>query len=154
MKQLAHAIESFAFICIVLTMLTSCDIWGAFHFTIINRTDKEVQVSYIDQLRSYEDILPTYDHGDDYDSIRFAKADSIICISPHQSVNLVYDVGLVGFRFPTESDTPESWGIVPLWQRITSIVISSDTIDASNYAGDKWQRSERDYSVIYTLTLY
>ena len=52
--------------------------------------------------------------------------------------------------YPTESDTPESWNIVPLWMRITSIVVGSDTINASYYIKDKWERSGSDY----TLNLY
>ena len=51
---------------------------------------------------------------------------------------------------PTKSDTPESWNIVPLWKRITSIVVGSDTINASYYIKDKWERSGSDY----TLNLY
>ena len=138
------------YICILIMMLTSCDYFGSFRFTINNRTDKEVRISYNEQLRSYEDILPTYEHGDDYEYTRLATTDTSISIPPYQSKDFIYDVGTVNIHFPTSDDTPESWGIVPLWERITSIVLGSDTINSSNYSKDKWERSASDY----TLNIY
>ena len=137
-------------ICIAIMVLTSCDYFGYFRFIINNQTDKEIQISYVEQVRSYEDAFPTYEHGDDYEYIRLSKSDSTICIPPYQTIKFTYDVGLVDKDFPTESDTPESWNIVPLWMRITSIVVGSDTINASYYIKDKWERSGSDY----TLNLY
>jgi hypothetical protein len=29
--------------------------------------DKEIQISYVEQVRSYEDAFPTNEHGDDYE---------------------------------------------------------------------------------------
>ena len=137
-------------ICIVIMVLTSCDYFGCFRFIINNRTDKEIRITYVEQLRSYEDVLSTYEHGDDYESIRLSGSDSTICLPPYQSVTLIYNVGHVNKDFPTMSDTPESWDIAPLWKRITSIVVGPDTINASNYTKDKWERSGSDY----TLNLY
>ena len=137
-------------ICIAIMVLTSCDYFGYFSFIINNQTDKEIQISYVEQVRSYEDAFPTYEHGDDYEYIRFFFFFSTICIPPYQTIKFTYDVGLVDKYFPTESDTPESWNIVPLWMRITSIVVGSDTINASYYIKDKWERSGSDY----TLNLY
>ena len=135
---------------ILIMMMTSCDFFGSFGFIINNRTDKEIRISYIEQLRSTEDIFPTYDHGDDYEYYRLSHDDSTVCIPPCQSFSLIYNVGLVDIYFPSKNDTPEKWGIVPLWKRITSIVIGSDTIDVSLYSKDKWERNGSDY----TLNLY
>ena len=137
-------------ICIAIMLLTSCDYFGYFSYIINNQTDKEIQISYVEQLRGYEDAFPTYEHGDVYEYIRVSKSDYTIFIPPYQTIKFTYDVGLVDKDFPTESDTPESWNIVPLWMRITSIVVGSDTINASYYIKDKWERSGSDY----TLNLY
>ncbi len=54
-------------ICIAIMVLTSCDYFGYFRFIINNQMDKEIQISYVEQVRSYEDAFPTNEHGDDYE---------------------------------------------------------------------------------------
>lgn len=119
-------------------LFSSCDYWGDFSFKIENHTSQSVVVSYYEQLQSTEDILPTYEHGEDYEWIHLADTSTKINIKPDSSFWVSYDIGRVGANWPTEQDTPERYHIVPLWERIEYIVVGSDTLDASSYSKDKW----------------
>ncbi|MBO4597363.1 MAG: hypothetical protein IKX93_00760 [Bacteroidaceae bacterium] len=137
-----------AFIGIIVATLSSCDYFGEFDFVIENRTGKEVTVSYVEQLRNYEDIFPTYRHGDDYEYIRFADADSTVYIKSDNSCLWRVDVGLVDRDFPDNNDVPEAYNVVPLWERITAIVVGTDTIPSHMYAKYKWQRNSNKYTLV------
>lgn len=145
MSTLTKTLKTIMLFVTATNMLTSCDYWGAFEFTINNRTDKEITISYFEQYRSMEDVLPTYDHREGYESIKIAEADTVVTIQPYECATWTYDVGLVSKDFPTAFDTPEHWDIVPLWQRINYIVLGSDTINASYYTRTKWTRKENEY---------
>jgi len=136
----------FGAIC-MLSALVSCEYFGSFRFIINNNTDEEMTVTYRPQLRTYEDVLPTYRHGDDYDYFRLADNDTTIIVKSHQQLDLELEVGMVDRDFPTESDTPESWGILPMWKLISCIVVGGDTIDCMNYAQEKWIRRGSEYTL-------
>lgn len=132
---------------IAACLLASCEYFGAFSFVINNTTEDTVYIAYTPQLRCWEDFFPTYDHEEDYEYIRLAETDTTITIPPFQHVEFYYDVGLVSKSFPTNDDTPENWDVVPLWQRISNIVIGTDTIAPSCYAKDKWGRDGSKYTL-------
>lgn len=136
----------------VLFTFSSCEYWGRFIFTIYNNTNDTTYVSYTPQLRSLEDILPTYDHGKDYEQIRLSESDTTVIIPPFQHITFNYDVGLVSKYFPEENDTPENWGIVPLWISITSIVMGTDTLERSDYAKEKWERDGDNYTLTFSIS--
>lgn len=129
-----------------LFLLESCDYWGSFSFIIENKTDKAVSLSYREQYQSYEDVLPTYEHGEDY-QLTISDKNVVITIEPDESRNFTYDVGMVDSSFPTEDDTPRAYGISPLWERIEYIVIGSDTILNSEYSEEKWIRKKNHYTL-------
>ncbi len=117
---------------------SSCDYWGDFSFEIENHTGHSVAVSYYEQLQSTEDILPTYEHGEDYEWVHLADTPTYINIKPDSTYCVWYDIGQVGKDWPTEEDTPERYHIVPLWDRIEYVMVGTDTLDASEYSKDKW----------------
>lgn len=131
-------------------LFSSCEYWGEFSFKIENCTGQSVVVSYYEQLQSTEDILPTYEHGEDYEWIHLADTPTKINIKPDSSYRVSYDIGLVGKNWPTEDDTPERYHIVPLWERIEYIVVGTDTLNASSYSEDKW---DARYNCLFTLKI-
>ena len=143
---------SVLFLIISLWLLSSCDYFGYFNFVIGNGTDQDVKVCLYKQIVRYEDVLPTYNHGEDYKPL-ISDKDTTIFIEPQMSVNYHYDAGLVGKDFPTESDIPEMYNISPLWERIKYIVVGNDTLAAEDYSKSKWKRSEKGCSCTYTLDI-
>ena len=135
----------------VLFFLESCDYFGYFEFVIENGTEDTIRISYKEQLVRYEDVLPTYDHGEDY-QLSIADKDTVVIIEPHYSLAYKYDAGLVNANFPTKYDTPKAYNISPLWERISFIVIGNDTLLPSDYSEDKWVRKEKKFKCCYTLT--
>lgn len=133
-------------------MFASCDFWGTFSFVIENNTDEEVRICYNPQIGRWEDVLPTYEHGPDY-QLQFSETDTILSVESHHSLNWDIDAGIVGYHFPTEYDTPKAYDISPVWERIKYIVVGTDTLSADNYSEDKWVRSRKDYHCIYTLSI-
>ena len=129
-------------------LMTSCDYFGSWGFKIENGTNLTVYVSYYEQQRSTEDVLPTYEHGDGYQWYRLAETPTLFFVEPGLSHELVYDAGQVSKDWPTDEDTPEKDYIIPLWERIQYVAVGTDTLDASVWAKDKWQRNRSDYTLI------
>ena len=72
----------------VLFTFSSCEYFGEFICTIYNNTNDTTYVSYTPQLRSLEDILPTYDHGKDYEQIRLLTSSLLqFCLAPHDGTH-------------------------------------------------------------------
>ncbi|MBO4267907.1 MAG: hypothetical protein J5869_00890 [Bacteroidaceae bacterium] len=144
----------FCFLSLISALLLtgSCDYWGTFSFVIDNETDKYVRVSVFRQIQRYEDILPTYSHGEDY-SLLISETDTVIVIAPHSSIVSETDAGIVGASFPTKYDTPRMYDVAPTWDLINYIVVGTDTLDAKEYSENKWKRSELKFECRYTLTL-
>lgn len=136
---------------LMVAFLTACDIFGDFEFIIDNQTDSTLTVAYVEQHQCLEDVLPTYDHGDDYESIRLSDSDSILKIAPYESYTFEYGAGLVSMYFPTKKDTPEAYDISPLWDRISFILAGTDTIDAAKYVKRVWDKSGSTYTLHLTL---
>lgn len=135
----------------VMTLLmSSCDYWGDFIFVVKNKTNQDVVVSYYEQLRSTEDVLPTYEHGDDYPWVHLAETPTVVTIKPDSTFERIYDIGPVNAYWPEEEDTPERWHIVPLWSRIDYIVVGTDTLAASEYAKEKWDTKN---GCVFTLVI-
>ena len=135
-----------------LLLFVSCDYWGSFHFIIDNDTDEEVRICYNPQIGRWEDVLPTYEHGPDYE-LAYSETDTILSIESHYSLVWDIDAGPVGMNFPTEYDTPEAYNISPVWDRIRYVVVGTDTIPADNYSKDKWVRSAKKGGCYYTLKI-
>lgn len=131
--------------------LTACDYFGEFKFTIDNQTDSTVTISYFEQYQGMEDVLPTYDHGDDYEYIRISTTDSVCELEPYKSCSFSYGAGLVSRKFPTLRDTPEVYNISPLWDRINYVLVGSDTLPPTVYTKEKWNRSGSTYSLRLVL---
>ena len=144
----------FCFLSLISALLLtgSCDYWGTFSFVIDNETDKYVRVSLFRQIQRYEDILPTYSHGEDY-SLLISETDTVIVIAPHSSIVSETDAGIVGASFPTKYDTPRMYDVAPTWDLINYIVVGTDTLDAKEYSENKWKRSELKFECRYTLEL-
>lgn len=136
---------------LMVAFLTACDIFGDFEFIIDNQTDSILTVAYVEQNQCPEDVFPTYNHGDDYESIRLSDSDSILRINPYKSDTFEYFAGLVNMYFPTKKDTPEAYDISPLWDRISYILAGTDTIDPAKYAKKAWDRSGSTYTLRLTL---
>ena len=135
---------------IVSMLMISCDYWGQYSFTIENETNQNVIVSYCEQLRSTEDVLPTHEHRD-YDHWGYwLGKPTVDTLEPHATFERVYDIGQVNKNWPGEEDTPESWRVIPLWNRINYIVVGTDTLDPAEYAKGKWRTENRSS---FTLTI-
>ena len=134
---------------IIIATLSGCDYFGSWYFEIQNNTQDTAYIYYSEQLRNLEDILPTYEHGEDYEVVRLAQSDSIIIIEPKNCIKIEYGAGIVYKDFPEDDDMPEYYGIEPLWNRIKFIIIKSDTLDNSVFAKDNWVRT----NCIYRLEL-
>lgn len=139
-----------AFVVAMSFLMTSCDYFGDYTFEVVNKSGQTIVVSYYEQLQSMEDILPTYEHGNDYEWIHLADTPTVRYLSVDSSFSLSYDIGQVSSNWPTEEDTPEEWHIVPLWNRIDYIIVGTDTIDASEYTIDKWSAVN---NCVFTLTI-
>ena len=131
----------------LLMLLISCDYFGSFDFVIINKTDKQVVLSYVEQIRNLEDILPTDENGVDFHRIRLPQSDSTIIIHAYGSFNLTYEIGMVNKDFPQDRDTPRNWGVVPLWERITCLVVGTDTLKENYYSESKWKKDGSKYTL-------
>ena len=132
-------------------LMTSCDYFGEYCFQIENLSSQNVEISYFEQLRSTEDILPTYEHGEDYPWILLEETPTIVTLKPDSVFSQLYSIGSVNRNWPTEEDTPERYHIISFWDRIDYIVIGTDTLDASKYAKEEWKC---DYGWKYTLTIH
>ena len=132
-------------------LFASCDYFGDFAFEIVNNTGSNVVVGYHEQYFSTEDILPTYRHGDDYQPGYLSPIITDTTLGAGDALRLRYDVGLVGRDFPTEQDTPERYGIIPLWDRIEYITVDGDTLAPEAYQKDKW--GSRTSGIVFTLVL-
>jgi hypothetical protein len=118
--------------------MTSCDYFGDYCFEIQNKTNQIVTISYYEQLQSTEDILPTYNHGEDYEYIHLDSNPTLITLQPDSTFERTYEIGRVNKYWPTEDDTPERYHIVSIWDRIDYIAVGSDTLNVENYSKDKW----------------
>ena len=134
-----------------LFFLESCDYYGYFFFVIENGTEDTVRISYREQLVRYEDVLPTYNHGEDY-KLSISDQDTVIIIEPNYALSFQCDAGIVGANFPAGNDYPKEYNVSPLWERIDFIVIGKDTISPSEYSEDKWVRTDKKFECYYTLT--
>lgn len=134
-----------------LFFIESCDYFGYFFFVVDNGTEDTVRISYREQLVRYEDVLPTYNHGDDY-QLSIANQDTVVIIEPHYSLSFRYDAGIVGANFPSGYDTPKAYNVSPLWERIDFIVIGKDTLLSSEFSENKWVREDKKFKCYYTLT--
>lgn len=123
---------------VVSLLLTSCDYFGDYTFDIENKSDDTVTVAYYEQLQSTEDILPTYEHGEDYEWIHLADTPTVVTLEPDSRFRRVYEVGRVSKKWPTEEDTPERYHIVPMWDRIAYITLGADTLKAEDYEKAEW----------------
>lgn len=137
----------------LVMLLSSCDYFGSFSFQINNKTNNYVLVTYLSQGKTYqhnrekyyESVFPRKDDEDNFDLISSSEKETIIRIHPNQSIQFVFDIGQVNRDFPEEDDIPEMYGVVPLWERITHIVVGEDSISSSYFSKDSWQRVGSHY---------
>ncbi len=145
MKKFASVALWSVFLC----FFASCDFVGDFTFEVNNQTDDTVKVSYSKQLPAYPE---TYNYNNPYGRgyVRLSGADTTVLIPPRTNFSIRVDAGFVSRDFPTQDDTPERYDIMPLWKRMTCLVIGNDTISPVQYSEGLWNRR----STVYTLNLY
>lgn len=139
---------SLAFWLLSLCLFASCDYFGDFIFEVNNHTNDTIKVSYSKQLPAYSEV---YNYNNPYGNgyFRLSDTDTTILIPPITNFSIRVHVGLVSSNFPTKDDTPERYDIMPLWKRMTCLVIGNDTINPAVYSEGQWNRK----SYIYTLNL-
>lgn len=113
---------------ITATILVSCDYFGYFNFDIVNNTNDSLKIVYVEQMQSFTTVLYTPDYDDDFRRIYLDNMLTDTVIPPKETLHLVYDAGMVDRNFPGKLETPEDYGVLPLWERIGYMILRGDTL--------------------------
>ena len=133
---------------ITATILVSCDYFGYFHFDIVNNTNDSLRIVYVEQMQSFTTVLYTPDYDDDFRRIYLDNMLTDTVIPPKETLHLVYDAGMVDSDFPGKLETPEDYGILPLWERIGYMILRGDTLAPETYVHDRWTGKGSTYTLI------
>ena len=129
-------------------ILVSCDYFGYFNFDIVNDTNDSLKIVYVEQMQSFTTVLYTPDYDDDFRRIYLDNMLTDTVIPPKETLSLVYDAGMVDRNFPDKLETPEDYGILPLWERIGYVILRGDTLAPETYAKGRWTGKGSTYTLI------